>query len=61
MEPASVTSAIDSRLIRILAQMALRVLDQGLDAPSRERLSQASPEHPDTPEPSADAPKGRAR
>ena len=61
MEPASVSSAVDVRLIRTLAQMALRVLEQGLDAPSSESLSRVSPEPPDTPETSVDAPKGRAR
>jgi len=61
MEPASVSSAVDMRLIRILARMALRVLDQGLDAPSSESPSRVSPEPPETPETSWDASKGRAR
>ena len=61
MEPASASSGFDATLIRILTQMALRVLDQGADAPSRERLSRGSPEHPEPPETSGDAPKGRAR
>jgi hypothetical protein len=50
MEPASVTSAIDLRLIRILAKMALQLLDQGLDKPSRESLSHGNPEHKGTQE-----------
>lgn len=61
MEPASVSSAVDMRLIRILAKMALQILDQGLDTPSRESPPRVSPEPPDTPETSGDAPKGRAR
>jgi hypothetical protein len=61
MEPPSATSAIDARLIRILAQMALRVLNQGLNEPSSERLARVRPEHPETPETSWDAPKGRAQ
>jgi hypothetical protein len=61
MEPASVTSAIDLRLIRTLAKMALHVLEQGLDEPSSESLSRVHPEPPETPETSVDAPKGRAR
>jgi hypothetical protein len=61
MEPASVSSAIDMRLIRILAKMALQILDQGLDTPSHESPSHVSPEHKGTPEPSWDASKGRTR
>jgi len=61
MDPASVSSATDLRLIHILAKMALRILDQGVDAPSRESLSRVSPEHLETPDPSGDASKGRAR
>ena len=61
MEPASATSAIDSRLIRILAQMAMQILDQRQEEPSSERLSPGSPEHPEPSESSWDASKGRAR
>jgi hypothetical protein len=61
MEPASASSGFDAKLIRILTQMALRVLDQGLDAPSRERPSRMRPEPPETPETSGDASKGPAR
>jgi hypothetical protein len=61
MEPASASSAIDTQLIRTLAQMALRVLNQGLDEPSSESLSRVRPEPPETPETSSEAPKGRAR
>jgi hypothetical protein len=61
MEPASVTSAIETRLIRILAQMALRVLDQGHDYPPSESPAYVSPEPPETPETSWEDPKGRAR
>jgi hypothetical protein len=59
MEPASVTSAIDLRLIRTLAKMALRVLEQGRDAPSRESPSRVSPEHQGTPETSRDGSPGK--
>jgi hypothetical protein len=61
MEPASVSSAVDTRLIRILAQMAMQLLDQGLDAPSSKDLSRVRPEPPETLETSSAAPKGRAR
>jgi hypothetical protein len=61
MEPTSMGSAVDVRLIRILAKMALQILDQGLDTPSRESPSRGSPEPPETPETSWDASKGRAR
>jgi hypothetical protein len=50
MGPAHVNSAVDLRLIRTLARMAMQILDQGLDAPSRERLSRVSPEPKGTPE-----------
>jgi hypothetical protein len=61
MEPASAASAVDLQLVRILARMVLRLLDQGQDAPSRESLSPVRPEPPETPETSGEAPKGRAR
>jgi hypothetical protein len=61
MEPASVTSAVDVRLIRILAKMAWQILDQRQDEPSSESSSRVSPEPPEPPETSVDAPKGRAR
>ncbi len=54
MEPAHVNSAVDVRLIRILARMALRILEQGLDEPSGERLSRGSPEPKRTQETSCD-------
>jgi hypothetical protein len=61
MEPASAASAVDLQLVRILARMVLRLLDQGQDAPSRESLLRVRPEPPETPETSGEAPKGRAR
>jgi hypothetical protein len=54
MEPASVTSPIDVRLIRTLAKMALRVLEQGRDAPSSESPSRVSPGPKGTQETSCD-------
>jgi hypothetical protein len=50
MGPASLSSAIDMRLIRTLAKIALRILDKGLDEPSSESLSHVSPEHKGTQE-----------
>ena len=61
MEPTSATSAVDSRLIRILAKMVTQILDQRQHEPSSERLSRGSPEPPEPSEPSWDAPKGQAR
>jgi hypothetical protein len=61
MEPARVSFSFNSQLIYILARMALRVLEQGLDAPSSKDLSRVCPEPPETPETSSEAPKGCAR
>jgi hypothetical protein len=50
MKPAHVNSAVDFQLVRTLARMALRVLEQGRDAPSSESPSRGSPEPKETQE-----------
>jgi hypothetical protein len=59
MEPARVSSAIDMRLIRILARMALQVLDKGQDKPSRESLPRVSPKQNQTQETSCDSSRAK--
>jgi hypothetical protein len=54
MGTASASSAIDLRLIRVLAAMVLQVLEKGLEQPSTESLSRVSPEHQGTQETSDD-------
>lgn len=59
MEPARVSSAVDMRLIRILAKMALRILDTGLDGPPSESFSRVSPGQQETQDTSRDGSRGR--
>jgi hypothetical protein len=59
MEPVRLSSEIDTRLIRTLAKMALRILDKGLDEPSSASLSPMSPEHKGTQETSCDSSRAK--
>jgi hypothetical protein len=65
MEPARLNSAVDLRLVRTLARMALRVLEQGRDAPPSASPSRVSPEPKGTQETSGERsraqPKGDDR
>jgi hypothetical protein len=59
MEPASLSSAIDMRLIPTLAKMALQVLDKGQDKPSSESRSRVSPKQNQTQETSCDSSRAK--